>query len=116
MMAMQIPINEQIDAILTGRVWNIVRRYCDGRWGDLVREWTVSVSDIRSEAERRGLECFVTDRPRAEGNWLCSVVQGFEVFYFERGVRMDREVFATLPEAFDAWLTRELKSLQLPRN
>lgn len=113
---MQIPANEQIDAFLTGQIWHLVRRYCDGRWTELAREWTVRAADIRLEAERRGLESFVSDRPLAEGTWLCAAEHGFEVFYFERGIRMDRETFPTLAIAFDAWLSRELEVMQLPQN
>jgi hypothetical protein len=111
---MPIPTNEQIDALLTGRTWNLVRRYCDGRWADLAREWTVSVADIRAEADRRGLQCFVSTRPVAEGWWLSPVGSGYEVFYFERGSRMYQETFDDVSDAFDAWLRHELKGLQLP--
>lgn len=111
---MQIPSNEQIDALLTGRAWNLVRRYCDGQWGDLAGHWTVSLADIRAEANRRGLQCFVSTRPVAEGWWLCLIDGGYEVFYFERGIRMYVETFSDLHNAFDAWLRHELKSLQLP--
>ena len=113
---MKIPPNEQIDAVLTRRTGNLVRRYCDDRWGDLAREWSVSVADIRAEADRRGLQCFVSARPTGEGWWLCPSDPGYEVLYFERGARTDREAFADLSSAFDAWLLNELESVQLPRH
>lgn len=113
---MFIPPNEQIDALLTGRIWALVQKYCDGGWPSLYSKWTVSVTDIRSEAERRGLGCFVSPKPIAEGYWLCPNEAGYEVFYFERGIKMYSQSFTTLSTAFDAWLENQLKSLQLPEN
>lgn len=110
---MQIPTDEQIDAILTGRVWHLVRRYCDGDWRSLAMAWTASAAAITAEAERRGLAGFVSDRPTSEGYWICSAGDAFEVVYFERGCRMDRTFCADLPTAFATWLAHELQSLQL---
>lgn len=113
---MNIPTNEQIDGLLTGKTWVLVEKYCEGRWADLAKGWTVSFANIRDEAERRGLECFVAPKPVAEGYWLCAAGQAFEVFYFERGIRMYRQSFSSLSKAFDAWLEQELASMQLPQN
>lgn len=112
---MNIPANEQVDGILTRKTWLLLKKHCDGRWSELSRYWTVSFADIRAEAERRGLECFVAPHPVAEGYWLCLGNLGYEVFYFERGIRMYGQSFASLPEAFDAWLGLELALMQLPQ-
>jgi hypothetical protein len=113
---MRIPPNEQVDALLSGRIWSLVQKYCDGKWSSLAGEWTVSIEDIRNEAYRRGLDCFVSPKPISEGYWLCPRESGYEVFYYERGIKMYGETFEMLSSAFDAWLGNELKSLQLPRN
>ena len=111
---MTIPEPEQIDAILSGRVWNLVHRYCEGAWGCLPLCWTVSFPELVSEARRRGLECFVTAKPTAEGYWLIQTETGYATVYLERGVRMHRKEFSQLEQAFDAWLEQEMSSQQLP--
>lgn len=113
---MKIPTDEQIDAILTGHVWHLVRRYCGGDWRSLARAWTASAADITAEAERRGFASFVNDHPTSEGYWICSAGGAFKIVYFERGCLMDRTFCADLPTAFSTWLEHELKSLQLNAN
>jgi hypothetical protein len=111
---MQIPEDVQIDAVLSGKIWNLVHRYCDGAWGSLKDKWTVSFERIVDEARRRGLESFVTSKPAAEGFWLIQAEGGYEVFYLERGVRACRETFSSLEAAFVHWLDQEMSSYQLP--
>ena len=113
---MQIPRTEQIDAILSGRIWNLVQKYCNGSWSSLPSAWSVTCNEILDEAQRRGFACFVHAKPLSEGYWLCPSEAGYEVFYFERGIRMYKESFTELASAFEAWLRNELRSLQLPTN
>lgn len=111
---MIIPELEQIDAILTRRMWNLVHRYCEGAWSRLPRCWTAAFPDIVAEARRRGLGCFVTAMPRGEGYWLVQTESGYATFYFERGIRMDNKEFDQIEQAFEAWLEQEMSALQLP--
>ncbi|WP_342050116.1 MULTISPECIES: hypothetical protein [unclassified Cupriavidus] len=111
---MTIPESEQIEAILSGQVWNLVHRYCEGAWSRLPMCWTASFAAIISEARRRGLECFVTAKPKAEGYWLIQTETGYATVYWERGISMYRKEFSQLEQAFDAWLEQEMSSQQLP--
>lgn len=111
---MRIPEVEQIDAILSGGVWNLVQRYCDGAWNRLPACWTALFPDVVAEARRRGLHCFVTAGPATEGYWLTQTDSGYATFYFERGVRMYHKDFIHLEHAFDAWLEQEMSFRQLP--
>ncbi|WP_152624024.1 hypothetical protein [Cupriavidus sp. IDO] len=83
-----IPEAEQIDAILSGRIWNLVHRYCNGAWNRLPACWTASFVDILAEGRRRGLGSFVMARSITEGYWLASTESGYATFYWERGIRM----------------------------
>lgn len=112
---MQIPQHIQIDALLSGRIWKLVHRYCDGAWSSLKDKWTVTFDQIVEEARRRGLESFVTSRPAAEGFCLIRTESGYEVFYVERGVRAFIKEFTELEPAFIYWLDQEMSSHQLPR-
>jgi len=70
--------------------------------------------DIVAEARRRGLDCFVTAKPRAEGYWLVQTESGYATFYLERGIRMYHKEIDQLEQAFEAWLEQEMNSQQLP--
>ena len=113
---MAIPEEVQVDAILTGKIWNIVHRYCNGEWGSLSKVWTVKFQEIVNEAKRRGLENFVSAKPISEGYWLLQVQSGYLVCYMERGTQMYPEEFSNLELAFLCWLKNQLKSHQLPVN
>ena len=112
---MQIPEHIQIDALLSGRIWKLVLRYCDGAWSSLKDKWTVTFDQIMEEARRRGLESFVASKPAAEGFWLIQTQSGYEVFYVEKGVRTFTAGFTELEPAFIHWLDQEMGSHQLPR-
>ncbi|MEM0675489.1 hypothetical protein AAHA48_20300 [Dickeya oryzae] len=111
---MMIPENIQIDAILSDRIYNLVARYCEGEWGTLKACWTVPFEAIVQEAERRGLECFVMQRPCLEGFWLAQTTSGYEVRYTERGIATLEHTFSTLTPAFRYWLQQTLSSHNLP--
>jgi hypothetical protein len=113
-MKVGIPESEQIGAILSGRLSNLVGRYCDGAWSRLPACWSALFPDIVAEARRRGLHSFVAAEPTAEGYWLTQTDSGYATLYFERGVRMDHKDFIHLEQAFNAWLEEEMNALQLP--
>lgn len=112
--SVSIPPEVQIDAILTGKIWNLVHHYCDGVWGALASQWTVTFDQIVQEAKHRGLESFVAAKPISEGFWLLEADTGYVVCYFERGIKMYPETFQDLEQAFTHWLENELNSLLLP--
>jgi hypothetical protein len=109
-----IPEQLQIDAALSGRLWNLVQRFCGGAWGELQTAWTVSFEQIVQEAKRRDLNAFVAVQPRGEGYWLLETDAGYVVFYTERGARMYHEEFEDLEPAFRHWLDQELRLHLLP--
>ncbi|WPD75489.1 hypothetical protein OGM23_20670 [Dickeya fangzhongdai] len=111
---MTIPENIQIDAILSGRIYNLVARYCEGEWGTLKARWTVPFEAIIQEAERRGLACFVMQRPHSEGFWLTETASRYEVNYTERGITSLQQTFPTLAPAFRYWLQQTLCFHNLP--
>ncbi len=105
-----IPPNLQIDAVLAGRLWNLVQRFCGGAWGTLPLLWTVSADEIFAEAKRRGLDAFVLARPPGEGFCLSESNSGYVVFYAERGTRSEEKRFEELEPAFLHWLAEELRA------
>ncbi len=113
---MLIPTNIQIDAILTGKIWNLVYQYCDGAWGSLDKLWTVRFEEIVDEAKRRGLECFILAKPNSDSYWLKKTDSSYFVRYTERGKEMYSKEFDSLESAFLYWLENELQLHQLPIN
>ncbi|MFB1114916.1 hypothetical protein RF240_02285 [Dickeya dadantii] len=111
---MMIPENIQIDAILSGRIYNVVARYCEGEWGTLKARWTVPFEAIVQEAERRGLDVFIMQRPYSEGFWLAKTAARYEVIYTERGITSLEHAFSTLAPAFRCWLQQTLSFHNLP--
>jgi hypothetical protein len=109
-----IPQEAQIDALLTGKLGNLVHRYCGGAWTALAASWTARIEQIVGEAKRRGLGTFVSTNPVGEGYWLSEAERGYVVFYFERGIHMHSERFDTLEPAFRYWLDQEMRISGLP--
>ncbi|ACT06308.1 hypothetical protein Dd1591_1446 [Dickeya chrysanthemi Ech1591] len=66
------------------------------------------------EAERRGLECFIMQKPCSEGFWLAETASGYEVSYIERGRTSLKQTFPTLAFAFRCWLQQTLSFHNLP--
>ena len=110
-----IPQEAQVDAFLTGKLSDLVSRYCSGAWSDLPKGWTVRPRQIFLEAQQRGLSNYVSTHPTSEGFWLLETETGYVVFYLERGARMYQEEFTSLEPAFLHWLDQEMRVSGLPR-
>lgn len=109
-----IPKEEQIDAFLSGRIKQLVSRYCGGNWSDLAKEWNADIGALLREAKQRGLSRFVSLRPTSDGFWLLETETGYVVFYLERGARAYHQEFTELEPAFLHWLDQELRVMGLP--
>jgi hypothetical protein len=110
-----IPKDEQIDAVLTNRLWTLLR-HCDFSRPRLQRQWSVSVDDIVSAARRQGLDSFVRQEPGGEGIYLVSRPGGYEVAITERGCQMCEERCEHLETAFTHWVKALLDAHGLPHD
>jgi hypothetical protein len=108
-----IPADEQIDAVLAGRLGSLLDRHRLSL-ESLRRKWSVSVGDIVARARERGLESFVQDAPAGDGVHLVRHARGYEVAFVDHGCRLFEERFESLDAAFAYWVEARLDAGGLP--
>ena len=99
-----IPKREQLEALITGRTWDLAVRYAGSDHPRLLSMLDVTLEELVAHARERGLpETWVHREPgRADGLYLVEDGGRFCVYAQDRG-RLDSEQawFDTEPEAFE---------------
>lgn len=98
-----IPRDEQLEALLGARTWDLAVRYAGGDHAALLDMLTVTLEELVAFARERGLpETWVHREPGArDGVYLVESGGRFVVYSQERGRREEESCFDSEPEAFE---------------
>ena len=109
-----IPVAEQIDAFLDGRLDRLVDRDCGGDANVLPTRWTVGADALFDAASARGLETFVVAAPSRDGCWLVALGRDWQVIHLERGLPSPVRRYRTLEAGVRGWIEEHLRIAGLP--
>jgi len=100
-----IPVAEQVDALLHGRVSELATKYCGGDASSLINFWTVTPNDFADAIRQDGLPVgwFHTSHATFDGIYLLECNSAWIVYEQERGhiYTESRRTFETYESAID---------------